>query len=181
MKIVHFLVRPVAAGLVIGGYYLAQPRATSLLLWQPKVPDSTNPAFHADIQEMCQKEVSGRLISTLSAHGWGIVCVCREVSAEHHRQTSSSSQCGPFTCSFWSRVAIPPPLFLPSVSTGFLFSRSGAYHSFLHCCTHTLSSQGMKGYLKEGFFLSSRDHPQDCSYVSNKKRVCATPTLLSLG
>lgn len=56
MKItVFFLVRPVAAGLVIGGYYLAQPKATSLLLRQPKVLNSTNLAFRADTQEMCHK------------------------------------------------------------------------------------------------------------------------------
>lgn len=145
MKItVFFLVRPVVAGLVIRVYYSAQPAATPLWLLA---------------------QVSGALIPLLNTHGgedggggW-IVCVCCTVSAERHRRASSSSQRGPFTCSFWSHVAIPPPLFLPPASSGFLFSSSGAYHSFLHRCTPTPSCQAMKGYFRDGFFLSSSGTP----------------------
>lgn len=51
-----FRVRPVAAGLVIGGYYLAQPKATSLSLRQPKVLDSTEPRLlRRHSREMCHQ------------------------------------------------------------------------------------------------------------------------------
>lgn len=101
---------------------------------------------------------------------WGGVGLSAAVSAERHRRVSSSSQRGLFTCSFWSRVAIPPPpLFLPPASSGFLFSSSGAYHSFLHRCTPTPSCQAMKGYLRDDFFpVQQRTPPhrnQDCSYL----------------
>lgn len=139
---VFFPVRPVVAGLVIRVYYSPQPTATPLWLL-----DSANLA-----------QVSGALIPLLNTHGGGgggggVDCLSAAVSAERHRRASSSSQRGLFTCSFWSHVAIPPPpLFLPPASSGFLFSSSGAYHSFLHRCTPTPSCQAMKGYLRDDFF-----------------------------
>lgn len=61
-----------------------------------------------------------------------IVCVCTEQTGLQ-RQASSSSQRGPFTYPFWSHISSPPPsFFIPSKSSGFLFSRSGAYHLLLH-------------------------------------------------
>lgn len=60
----------------------------------------------------------------------GLLYLCRAAEAG-----SSSSPRGPFTYPLWSHISSPPPLsFPPLESSGFLFSRSGAYHLFLHCC-----------------------------------------------
>lgn len=66
------------------------------------------------------------------------VCVCTEQTrllnlCRAAEAGSSSSQREPFTYPFWSLLSFPR-----SESSGFLFSRSSAYHLFLHCCPHSL-------------------------------------------
>lgn len=172
---------------------------TAVLLWQPEVFDGkTKEKPRFPCLGTCQEPEDAVLISLFKdsqeRFSQSASAPSRQVcsiSAEQQRRASSSSQRGPLTYPFWSRVSSPPPsLLLPSESSGFLFSRSGAYHLFLHRCPPPSSpsfTQGMKGYFFWGggwdrSCLSCADpRGQWLSLVSpclKKRAFCATPAPL---
>ncbi len=148
---------------------------TAVLLWQPEVFDSKTSLPMQTVWGHVKNQMTLSSYPFLKTHRRVfIVCVCTEQTGLLYlcraaEAGSSSSQRGPLTYPFWSHISSPPPSrFLPSESSGFLFSRSGAYRLFLHRCPPPSSpslSQGMKGYFWGIDLVCPVQIPKDCGYL----------------
>lgn len=121
-------------GALNGLFFWKMKCNTAVLLWKPEHFDSKTLLFMQTVWGHVMKQSSHPFFK--DSHEGFIVCVCTEQTGllnlcRAAEEGSSSSQRGPFTYPFWSHIS-SPPLFLPSESSGFLFSRSSAYHLFLH-------------------------------------------------